>query len=150
MKTVLKALILIFIASPALATEESAPVYDPVKEIMESRNKSNGMQGARWNNSKKEKETQSEETKESEESAKPEEDSDNPLWNKYKEADANTDEKEAAPPTEESKEEGKTAEDKEKSEEKPKTGLAAILERYKNAQKNKSGMSSRSFGNLDR
>lgn len=142
MKTILKALILIFIASPVFAQDNALP-YDPVKEIMKSRTeKSKGLQGASWNSSKKEK---------AEEDTQKEEEKKEELWNKYKEAEAKTDEKEHTPAEEQKEEEPQSAaKSEEKAEKKPKTGLTAILEKYKNSQENKGGMNSRTFGNLDR
>lgn len=147
MKIVLKALIILFIASPALA-EDSASPYDPVKQILDSRNKkSKGMQSASWKTPEKE-ETAAEVEKETKDEDKGE------LWNKYKNAEENKKDKEhkTAEATDQKSEkaEADESENEKKTNPKPKTGLAGILEKYKNSQKNKGGMSSRSFGNLDR
>lgn len=122
----------------------SALPYDPVKEIIESRTKkSKGMQGATWG---KKDEKPAEE--------KPADKEGDTLWNKYKEAEEQTEEKQHAPakqPEETAEAEDSSASEAEKKTEKPKAkGLAAILEKYKKSQQDKGGMSSRTFGNLDR
>lgn len=157
MKFVLKALIILFIASPAIA-EDSPPPYDPVKEIMESRTKKKKtMQSASWN-TKKEKKAEPAKTEEPSPETEPAEKKKSPLWNRYKEAENNTEDKKHAPaePKEEKSEEDvdnpdedQSAEAEKKTSPKPAGGLAGILEKYKNSQKPKD-LSSRSFGNLDR
>ncbi len=145
--------------------EETADIEPPpiLQDIVNERDKKPNMRSVTWNTSKKEDqvsgEDSDEKTSSETESASSEDENLTPeqkLWNKYrdladgkgkenaKDNDVNDEDVSADEETPNAIEETAEVEPKKKS------GLQGILENYKNAQKDKGKMNSRSFGNPDR
>lgn len=155
-----------FIGLPSNAYAEELPLNAQLEEIKNSREKkTTGLQSRSYTTPtyKKDKkdsdqvdDKKSDEQDDKTEAAELTEDQ--KIWNKYKElADKDTKESDESDKDEDSSEEQENAsvddiEPTESVEEQPKkelTGMAAILQQYKNAQEGKGNMTTRSLGSID-
>ncbi len=155
-----------FVGLPSNAHAEEPPLNAQLEEIKNSREKkTTGLQSRSYKTPtyKKDKKDsdQADEKKSNEKDDKTETaelTEDQKIWNKYKElADKNKKETDEADKEDDSSEDQKNAsveniEPTENVEEPPKkelTGMAAILQQYKNAQESKGNMTTRSLGSID-
>ena len=136
------------VAFPLFATaeeQEKPTLFNKVKK--ESEDGSKTMKTMSWNPPEKEKEEEVNEEKtpnsDEEKITKEQE-----LWEKYKKLAAGGGAKQKSGGDEE-KDETESSKDKDQTEQKKPGGIASILDNYKNAQKSKGAMNSRSFGSID-
>jgi len=151
--------VFVFISSPIFAEEVKEPpsnLYNKPKA--EEKPKAKSLKSINWETPEKagggDSDTQEdkEKTTDKQDEAEKELTADQKLWKKYKDLASNNnkakEDAEDEPAEEEAGEETAKSEEETKEDEGA-MGIRAIVESYKNSQKNKGKMSSRSFGKID-